>query len=135
MQSLNSIERFLFVGEIYLFLEKNLEENSRVIPKILNSNIPGQFNLNKSKENEKETISVPLKILGSLLNLYFYSNTPKKFYDSLQINNNNKENKNIGVTTRRNKSTLSRLSSYQSNSMYLSESNLVENPEFSDKLV
>ena len=72
MQSLNSIERFLFVGEIYLFLEKNQEENSRVIPKILNSNIPGQFNLNKSKENEKETISVPLKILGSLLNLYFY---------------------------------------------------------------
>jgi hypothetical protein len=31
MQSLNSIERFLFTGEIYLFLEKSQEENSRII--------------------------------------------------------------------------------------------------------
>ena len=55
MQSLNSIERFLFQGDIHLFLEKKQEENSRnILPNQLNPNIPNQFNLNQSKiDNEK----------------------------------------------------------------------------------
>ena len=131
MQSLNSIERFLFTGEIYLFLEKSQEENSRIIQNKINPNIPSHFNLNNSKENEKEYISVPLKILGSILNLYFYSNTPKKAYDLMQINSSN-ENYEMGMLTRRNKNTnMSRLSSIQSNSIYVSESICIDNPDIS----
>ena len=122
MQNLNSIERFLFSGEVYLLVEKKQDDNSRnAINAQINQNIQNQFNINQSKiENEKEYSSVPLKLLCSIINLYFYANNPKKAYDSL-ISNGVKE---IGMTTKRNKNTLSRVSSLQSGSIYLSESNL-----------
>ena len=122
MQNLNSIERFLFTGEVYLLVEKKQDDNSRnAINAQINQNIQNQFNINQSKiENDKEYSSVPLKLLCSILNLYFYSNNPKKAYDTL-IANGAKE---IGMTTRRNKNNLSRVSSLQSGSIYLSDSNL-----------
>ena len=123
MQSLNSIERFLFSGDIHLLLEKNQDENSRnnVINR-LNPSIQNQFNMNQTKlNNEKEYISVPLKLLGSILNLYFYSNNPKKAYDIIQANSNTNRDMGIGRRTTKN---LSRVSSIQSgSSMYISESN------------
>ena len=117
MQCLNSIERFLFSRDIHLLLEKNQEENSRNI----NPSIQNQFKANKS--NEKEYISVPLRLFGSILNLYFYSNNPKKAYETIQ--SNSYTNREIGAGKRLNKNNLSRVSSIQSgNSIYLSESNL-----------
>ena len=123
MQNINSIERFLFSGDIYLILEKIENDNSQnIISTQLNPSIKNQFNLNQTKlDNEKEYNSIPLKLLGSLLNLYFYSNNPKKAYESLQTNTNT--NKDQGATTCKNKNNLSRISSIQSGSLYLSDSN------------
>ena len=123
MQCLNSIERFLFSGDIHFFLEKKQEESNRnIMTNQLNSNIPNQFNLNPSKvDNEKEYISVPLKILGSIMNLYFYSNNPKKTFESFQENINT--NRDLALATRKNNNNLSRLSSIQSGSIYMNDSN------------
>ena len=122
MQSLNSIERFLFSSDIYFLVERNSDDNSRnIINTQLNQNIQNQFNINQGKvENEIEYFPVPMKLLGSILNLYFYSNNPRKTYDSLQGNTG----KTIGLTNYKNKGNLSRVSSFQSGSMYLSESNI-----------
>ena len=123
MQNINSIERFLFSGDIYLIFEKIENDNSQnIISTQLNPSIKNQFNLNQTKlDNEKEYNSIPLKLLGSILNLYFYSNNPKKAYESLQTNTNT--NKDQGATTNKNKNNLSRISSIQSGSLYLSDSN------------
>ena len=122
MQCLNSIERFLFSSDIYLILEKNQEDlKDNPINNPINTSNQNKNFLNQSKnENEKEKITVPLKLLGSIINLYFYSNNPKQAYESLTIKNNIMVG---GMNTRRNRNSLSRISSFQSNSMYLSESN------------
>ena len=126
MQSLNSIERFLFSGEVFLLFEKNQDEDSKnIMANQLNPTIQKQY-INDSKL-EKEYASVPLKILASILNIYFYSNNPKKAYESIQANDNN--NKEVG--TKKNKTNLSRISSIQSGSIYLSESNLYGDNDFS----
>ena len=120
MQNLTSIERFLFNGNVYL-IQKKLKENKL-------NNPPNQFNLNnKNSEsnsesnNEKNIELIPLKLLGSLLNLYFYSKNPKKSYEQLKqyyIKNNNN---NIQKKKSKN---FSRLSSIRSqNSVFASESN------------
>ena len=122
MQNLNSIERFLFNGNVYL-IQKKLKENKL-------NNPPNQFNLNNKNpysesnsesNNEKNIELIPLKLLGSLLNLYFYSKNPKKSYEQLKQyyikNNNNNIQKKISKN-------FSRLSSIRSqNSVFASESN------------
>ena len=122
MQNLTSIERFLFNGNVYL-IQKKLKENKL-------NNPPNQFNLNNKNpdsesnsesNNEKNIELIPLKLLGSLLNLYFYSKNPKKSYEQLKqyyIKNNNN---NIQKKKSKN---FSRLSSIRSqNSVFASESN------------
>ena len=53
MQSLNSIERFLFQGDVYLFIEKYQDENSRNPIQNQNQNIPNQINQTKL-DNDQE---------------------------------------------------------------------------------
>ena len=85
MQNINSIERFLFNGSIYL-IEESSPENKNYI-----NNQTHQYNTKKKEDQsntesefEKELILIPLKLLGSIINLYFYSKNPKKSYDNLK---------------------------------------------------
>ena len=121
MQNLNSIERFLFNGNIYL-IENNSNENNN-----LKNKPPVPFNINNKsqssnsdseKEKEKDNILISLKLLGSIINLYFYSKNPKKSYEQLKpfyIKNED---------LKKRKKAISRLSSIKSQtSLYASESN------------
>ena len=133
MQNLKSIERFLFNGSIYL-IEKDSKEDKNQM-----KNPPLQFNLNnKEKEqnsnsdsnsnsdNDNNWTLIPLKLLGSLLNLYFYSKNPKKSYENLKQFYIKEEG-----TKKKNK-TLSRLSSIKSQtSFYASESNFYVDEDIS----
>ena len=79
MQNLNSIERFLFNGSVYL-----LEKSSKVKnDKNLHLNIINKEE-NSNSESEKDSELIPLKLLSSLLNLYFYSKNPKKSFEQLK---------------------------------------------------
>ena len=119
MQNINSIERFLFNGSIYL-IEESSPENKNYI-----TNQPYQYNTKKKEDQsktesefEKELVLIPLKLLCSIINLYFYSKNPKKSYDTLKPFfikevDHKKMNKNF-----------SRLSSIKSQtSIFASESN------------
>ena len=119
MQNLNSIERFLFNGNINLIVN-NSKENKNI-----KKNQPFQFNINNKEkesnsntESEKDFVLISLKLLGSLLNLYFYSKNPKKSYENLKpYYVKNEEVKKL-------KKTISRMSSIKSQtSYYASESN------------
>ena len=122
MQNIHSIERFLFNSDIYLLFEKIDNDNSHNPSQLNPPPIPNKFNIEGKIDIEKEYNIVPLKIIGSLLNLYFYSRNPKKDYESIQAYLN--LNKDIGGATSKNKAnTLSRISSIQSGSLYLSDSN------------
>ena len=122
MQNLNSIERFLFNGNIYL-----IEKNSNQINNIKN-NPPVPFNINNKSqssnsdsEKEKDYILISLKLLGSIINLYFYSKNPKKSYEQLKpFYVKNEEIK-------KRKKAVSRLSSIKSQtSLYASENFFVD---------
>ena len=133
MQNLKSIERFLFNGSIYL-IEKDSKEDKNQM-----KNPPLQFNIknkekdqnsnsdsNSNSDNDNNWTLIPLKLLGSLLNLYFYSKNPKKSYENLKQFYIKEEG-----TKKKNK-TLSRLSSIKSQtSFYASESNFYVDEDIS----
>ena len=102
MQNLNSIERFLFKSNIYL-IEKSQKENNNQI-----NDSPLHFNhIQKEKEESsnseeisEKNVFFPLKLLSSVINLYFYSKNPKKYYEHLKpffirSIENKKKNKNL----------------------------------------
>ena len=129
MQNLNSIERFLFNGNIYL-IENNTKENN-----IQKNNQSNKFNINNKSQSSKsnqekeedEYKLISLRLLGSLLNLYFYSKNPKKSYEQLKSfyikgEEEKKKEKNI----------LSRYSSIRSQaSLFGNESNLFDEDDIS----
>ena len=82
MQNINSIERFLFNGSIYLIEKSTKEKKNRNLQ--LNVFTKEEKSNSESEEEEKESVLIPLKLLTSLLNLYFYSKNPKKSYEELK---------------------------------------------------
>ena len=124
MQNLNSIERFLFHGNIYLVENSPKEDN---IQNNININNNKSQTSNSKPEIEKDTNKlIPLRLLGSIINLYFYSKNPKRTYDqikSLYLKNDEDKKKDR---------VLSHLSSIRSQtSIFGNESNLFDEEDIS----
>ena len=101
----------------YFYRLNNNIKNNPPIPFNIN-NKSQSSNSDSEKEKEKDYILISLKLLGSIINLYFYSKNPKKSYEQLKpfyVKNEGMKKKQKAV---------SRLSSIKSQtSLYASESN------------